>query len=415
MGHLQAMERNEMNTFRRLLGIALVFGMLTAAGIAAAEPLHLYLTYSDDPVTTIDINLCIKEIVPEVNVYIDTVSRNGEKEQYAQCVKAAYRQTMLEIYDRRAMYIAPLKGLKPGTVYYFMAGDDKYGYSKERSFRTLPGGDAPIQFIAGGDMGISPRTIKLLKLAGAKEPDFAVIGGDIPYSNALFAEYHDWEEWFENWDRFMNKQDGRMVPIVAAIGNHEVNRYVSDNPALRSPDFFSLFGQQGNGTYFSLRFSDDVVFFVLDSGHIAPHDGAQAAWLDQEFQKYQNVKYKFATYHVPLYPSHRPYDGQPSENGRKFWGPLFDKYGLTVGFEQHDHTFKRSKPLKANEVVEKGTVYVGDGAFGVDPREVDPQPRWYNEKEGQYAHFWFVEVEHEKVSLKAIAETGVTIDAFTLP
>ena len=54
-------------------------------------------------------------------------------------------------------------------------------------------------------------------------------------------------------------------------------------------------------------------------------------------------------------------------------------------------------------------------AFGVDPREVDPQPRWYNEKEGTIAHFWMVDVLPDSVSLKAIDENGVMVDAFTLP
>jgi len=60
-------------------------------------------------------------------------------------------------------------------------------------------------------------------------------------------------------------------------------------------------------------------------------------------------------------------------------------------------------------------VHVGDGAFGADPRETDPKPRWYNEKEGAIAHFWVVDVRPDGLSLKAIDEDGVTVDAFTLP
>jgi hypothetical protein len=397
-----------------VLGLVAV-SVLAAMGWAAAEPLHTYLTYSDDPTTSIDINLFIKDKVPGVAVYFDTVPRNGDKGQYAHHVMAPYHQTILEILDGRALYVADLKDLKPGATYYFVAGEEKYGYTKERLFRTLPGGKAPLRFVNGGDMGTYPRTEKLLKLAGKQDPDFAVIGGDIPYSNGLLAEYGDWTQWFVNWDKYMVGSDGRMIPIVTAIGNHEVNDYETDNQELRSPDYLSLFGRQGKAAYYSRRFSDNMVFFLLDSGHLNPHAGVQTTWLEQELEKYRDVKYKFAAYHVPLYPTHRPYDGEGSKNGRTYWGPLFDKYGLTVGFEHHDHVFKRSKPLKGNQVVEKGTVYVGDGAFGVDPRETDPQPRWYNEKEGTIAHFWVVDVRSDGLSLKAIDEDGVTVDAFTLP
>lgn len=36
---------------------------------------------------------------------------------------------------------------------------------------------------------------------------------------------------------------------------------------------------------------------------------------------------------------------------------------MTV-FENHVHSFKRTKPLKSNQPAENGTVYVGDGAYG---------------------------------------------------
>ncbi len=68
-------------------------------------------------------------------------------------------------------------------------------------------------------------------------------------------------------------------------------------------------------------------------------------------------------------------------------------------------------------MVEKGqgTIYVGDGTFGVDPRTVDPEPRWYNEKEGSIAHFWVVDIKPDGLSLTAIDEDGVTVDALALP
>ncbi|HPO12821.1 MAG TPA: metallophosphoesterase family protein [Candidatus Hydrogenedentes bacterium] len=399
---------------RRFVVTAAIFCVLAVMGGGAAEPLHTYLTYSDDPTTSIDINVFIERKVPKVTLFYDTESRKGEQAKYAQQMDLPYIQTMLEILDGRACYVAALKNLKPNTLYYFVVGDEKYGYTVERSFRTLPGGNAPLRFINGGDMGVSRRTEKLLKLAGEQDPDFGIIGGDIPYSNGWLGEYKDWERWFKNWDKYMVGRDGRMIPIVTAVGNHEVNHYETDRLEIKSPDYLSLFGRQGSATYHSRRFSDDVVFFVLDSGHLAPQDGAQAEWLAQELEKYRDVKYKFACYHVPLYPTHRPYDGGGSELERKCWGPLFDKYCLTVSFEAHDHVFKRSKPLKGNQVVENGTVYVGDGTFGVDPREVDPTPRWYNEKEGSYAHFWLVNVRPEGVALKAIDEDGNEVDAFTL-
>ena len=50
---------------------------------------------------------------------------------------------MMELSDRRTLYVGALTGLQPGTTYYFVAGEAINGMSRERSFRTLPGGDAP--------------------------------------------------------------------------------------------------------------------------------------------------------------------------------------------------------------------------------------------------------------------------------
>ena len=62
---------------------------------------------------------------------------------------------------------------------------------------------------------------------------------------------------------------------------------------------------------------------------------------------------------------------------------LFDRYHLGVVFEHPDYALKRTKPIKAGEIDESSTVYVGDGCFGCQPRwvrtprRVGPSRRWY--------------------------------------
>jgi hypothetical protein len=125
--------------------------------------------------------------------------------------------------------------------------------------------------------------------------------------------------------------------------------------------------------------------------------------------------HQFAAYHVPLYPAHRPFDGDLSVRGRMYWAPLFDAYTLDSAFEHHDHVFKRSKPIRGGRISEGGTVYVGDGCFGHETRSVDPHPRWYNEKEKSVRHFWVVDVSRDELRFEAIDMSGRTIDSFSLP
>ncbi|GMU91044.1 MAG: hypothetical protein AMXMBFR4_01020 [Candidatus Hydrogenedentota bacterium] len=390
-----------------------LFAVLAAVS-APAEPSHIYLTYSGAPERSIDINVILPDRVESADVYYDTVSRGGNTGAYKYRAKAEYHKAVMQISDRRTLYVAALKNLEPGKTYYFVAGEQKYGMSKERRFRTLAGGDEPFRFVSGGDMGADGLVIPLLKLAGKQDPDFGVIGGDLAYVNGLLGDFATWDKWLKNWDELMVTSDGRMVPIMTAIGNHETNQYQSDNLELRAPWYIGLFGRQGDNLFYSRQFGNLAAFFVLDSGHLVPHNGAQTEWLKAQLEKHKDVKYKFAVYHVPLYPAHRPFDGAGSALGRTHWGPLFDQYGLTVAFENHDHVFKRSKPLKGNQVAEGGTVYVGDGCFGRGPRTIDPQPRWYNEKEKSAAHFWVVNVSKSGLEFKAIDDKGATIDQFSL-
>ncbi|MDZ4860331.1 MAG: metallophosphoesterase family protein [Candidatus Hydrogenedentes bacterium] len=396
--------------------VVIVIALLVVSS-ANAEPLHVYLTYSGAPETSIDINILQrdKSKIESVDVHYDTEARGTDPAAYKHHVKADYVQTTMELSDRRSLYVARITGLKPGTVYHFIAGEAIYGLSRERKFRTLPGGDKPFRIVNGGDMGIDGKVIPLLTLAGKQDPDFGLIGGDIAYVNGLLGSFAMWDTWLNNWDQLMVATDGRMIPITTAIGNHETNRYESERNDMRAPWYTGLFGRQGENIYYSRQFGENLVVFFLDSGHLAPHGGAQTEWLKSEMAKFQGVKYKFAAYHVPLYPAHRPTEGGGSVEGRTHWLPVFDQYGLTAGLEHHDHVFKRSKMLKGDKVVKKdGIVYIGDGCFGRGTRTIDAQPRWYNAVELADEHFWVIDVSKRNIKFRAVNDEGKEIDSFVL-
>lgn len=404
-----------MIKIRKLLLLAVVASLIAIVPLAVAEPSHVYLTYSGAPETTIDVNVILPERASDVVVYYDTEPRDGNKDKYAHQVKAPHVQTLMELSDERAMHVGVLSGLEPGKTYYFVAGQEEFGYTKERKFRTLPGGTNPVRFVNGGDMGVDGLVIPLLTHAGKADPDFGLIGGDIAYVNGLLGEFAKWDKWLDNWDKHMVTTDGRMIPIVTAIGNHETNDYRGDDYAITAPWYTSLFGRQGENIYYTRKVGDNLVLFLLDSGHVVPHGGAQAEWLKRELEAHQNVQYKFAAYHVPLYPAHRDFEGAGSKLGREHWGPLFDQYGLTVGLEHHDHVFKRTKPIVGGQVNDNGTVYIGDGCFGRPARTVEPALRWYNEKQLAMAHFWIVDVSASGLKFEAINHKGESIDSFELP
>jgi hypothetical protein len=137
--------------------------------------------------------------------------------------------------------------------------------------------------------------------------------------------------------------------------------------------------------------------------------------MNRNFGKYNDSPWKFAAYHVPLYPTHRKYELTGSVLGRKHWQPLFDKFNFQANFEHHDHTLKRTKPIRGNQIAAKGqgTTYFGDGCWGKGARSADAS-RWYVEKAMGVQHFWLVEVGEHQTDFTGISIKGEILDQHTL-
>ncbi|MEC8932606.1 MAG: hypothetical protein VYB08_14380, partial [Candidatus Latescibacterota bacterium] len=79
-----------------------------------------------------------------------------------------------------------------------------------------------MRFIVGGDMGIDEHARQLQSVAAAQDPQFALLGGDLDYSNGNWDHADRWDRWLNHWDSLMVTSTGDQIPIVSAIGNHEV-------------------------------------------------------------------------------------------------------------------------------------------------------------------------------------------------
>lgn len=376
---------------------------------ADEAPSHVIFTWQGDTGTTLTVNFqSFTAEAMKPTVFWDTVPREGMVEDYRyQTTGRSFRIPGLE---DRWVYRVELTGLAPGGTVYLSAGSPDGGISREYKVRTLPHDGRPLRFVTGGDMGPSYLTRKLLRESAKVSPDVALIGGDVAYANGQIAAVDKWDAWLRYYEEEMVTPEGFAIPVIIGIGNHEViGGYLGSKD--KAPFFFGFFGQDEN-TYFARKLGANLSLFVLDTGHIAPHDGAQAAWLDAALTEHASVPFTAAIYHVPLYPSHRAYDGSGSARGRQHWGPLFDKHGLTVAFENHDHTHKRTPLLKANAISSEGTLYLGDGCWGRDPRPITQGGRWYLERASSVAHFWAVEVDAKGLSYRAIDARGRVFDTY---
>ena len=393
------------------VALFLWLGSISLAALRADEaPRQLFFTWQGDTGTTLTVTFqtFTAEPIPAA-VYWDTVAREGMVEDYRQQTSGeAFR---IDGLDDRWIYRIELTGLTPGATVFLVAGSPGGGISREYKVRTLPHDARPLRLVTGGDMGPSYLARKLLREAAKTSPDVALVGGDLAYADGDIAKVDRWDALLTYYTEEMVTPEGFAIPVIASIGNHEViGGYSGDKT--KAPFFFGLFGQHPEKTYFARRLGANLAVVVLDTGHIAPHEGEQAAWLDRTLAELADVPFRAALYHVPLYPSHRAYDGRGSVAGREHWGPLFDRHQLTVAFENHDHMHKRTPLLKANAVSRDGTLYIGDGCWGRSPRTLDEAGRWYLETASAVAHFWVVDVDPSGLVYRAVDARGRVFDTY---
>lgn len=261
-------------------------------------------------------------------------------------------------HSPRSLRRVELSGLEPAAEYEFRVG----GFRRVYRFRTMPAQlDGDLSFAVGGDTLHQAEWMERVnRLAMSHDPAFIVWGGDLAYADGEARNIGRWYTWFHVNRRTLIHDDGRVVPVIVGIGNHEVRGgYVyaygdsyeqSDNfRAEIAPFFFGLFAFPGQPGYGSLRFGDYLHLSLPDSDHANPIDGVQARWLEADLAATaaDGVRHIIPVYHVPAYPSVRSFENLISQRVREHWAPLFEAHGVRVAFEHHDHAYKRTPAIRA--------------------------------------------------------------------
>ncbi len=433
----------------------------------AFEPRHTYLTWLGEETNNhITVNVHTDKVSSQLELrYMPIESPNLEKERKIKniLIGKAHSKTRKHkflttyqierifqkpsrFFNQRFLYCFNVSRLKAGQTYVFTVGNPKIGFSCLKKFKTPAENNQFYRFVEGGDLENPQKAQKLLKLAALYSPTAFLLGGDYP--SLIFAKknYPVWDTWLDIVEKELVTPDGCLIPLILAIGNHEITLQKTcqkKNPLkLFAPFYFKFFPQEKEAkqSFFIKKFSSNLVFFVLDSGHFHSAVDEQRAWLHENLKKYQNCKYKFALYHVPIYPSVRFLENswaykllfylaklrgeekkvltllsKESFLQKKYWLPLFDKYNLTAAFEHHDGALKRTKPLKHDKINLKGTVYFGDGALS-PINQIFPIQAFFNrhfaKTSGYVQFFWLVDIFPNKIVYKAISDKGKVLDVF---
>jgi len=355
---------------------------IPAEPVEITEPAGIILTWQQDPTTTmtIDWHTIPDDAAEPVLRYKQIGTEQWEEVEASQHAFP---------YSDRTIHRVELTGLHPGSSYRFRMGE----FNRKYKFNTMPThiDDQPVRFAAGGDVRHSQEMMERTNRAVMDyDPDFIAWGGDLAYCN---GEEENVYRWYEFLDAMMNTlitEEGRVVPVIVSIGNHEGTGYTHRMPeeyeetdewrARKYPYFFSLFAFPGQPGYNVLDFGNYMSFVILDSKHANEPGGVQADWLDQVLAERGDVTHIFPLYHVPGYASVKGLNYREEQiEVREYFYPRFEEHGIRVAFENHDHAYKRTPPMRGMEVVDEGegVVYIGDGAWGVSTRDhvyhVDPE------------------------------------------
>jgi acid phosphatase type 7 len=374
------------------------------------DPRVVYLSWLQDPDTTMAVQWITEgDQDPHDDLFYQEVMDPNEHNRGWQIETGKHYPLPGE--GRYLLHRVELIHLKPHAAYWFKIGIN----GKQYKFRTMPAVlDAPIRFVVGGDMyqGDIRNVIDTNRMAAKYNPDFALAGGDLAYAvtntNFKAEGVARWITWLEAWKQSMITNDGRMIPLLAAIGNHDVEGRFGQTPA-QAPIFYLLFRGAGQAGYEVVDFGSYLSLFILDTGHTTSIP-SQALWLANELGRREAVTHKMAMYHVPAYPSRRDFHNSYSAAIRKYWVPLFEKFHLDVAFEHHDHDYKRTHPLLKGHVDAMGVIYMGDGAWGVAKPRKPRKSLYYLARSAPVRHFIGVTLQNESRRMQAISSKGELID-----
>jgi len=392
------------------------------------HPDHIVLNLTEDPSTSMSVTWRTEAAIQKgfAEIAIATAApkfwRNAKSHNAETEILDATH--VLQAGGTASYHTVTFKDLIPDTLYAYRVGDGVH-WSEWFQFRTASDENKPFSFLYVGDAqnNILDLWARLIREGFRKAPDagFMLHAGDLV--NDAHSE-QEWHEWFLAGG-FIHS----MVPGISTPGNHEYRPRTEEEAARNIRSLSVQWRPQFNLPLNGLPDHEETVYYVdYEDARIISLDsnqppGEQTAWLEKVLKENPR-KWTIVTYHHPLYSASERRDNAEL---REAWKPLFDKYGVDLALQGHDHSYARgrSRPYGEN-VVEglnkrdyTGTVYVvsvsGGKMYNLEP------DRWHafegveqdrNAENTQL--FQVVSIDGDRLSYESYTATGELYDAFDL-
>ena len=320
-------------------------------------------------------------------------------------------------------YRANLQGLKPETHYLYRVGDGK-NWGEWFEFRTASDQPKKFRFLYVGDAqnDIKSRWSRVIRAAYAKAPKSAFI---IHAGDLVASGYRDdlWGEWYDSMEFI-----AATVPSLPVVGNHELEKPAGAPKSLALPAIWKQeFAYPLNGPdlpdnesyyfdYQGVRFLSLNVNILEDEKNFDANRPAieqMVAWVDKTLKGNPN-RWTIVTQHQGMYSMA---EKRNYVKMREMLLPTYEKYGVDLVLQGHDHLYARSRKIAGGKVVAadaSGIVYV-ISVSGPKMYEVTPTFEPLMAKVIPHTQmFQTVDVDQDKLVLRAFSSEGEQLDGFQL-
>ena len=392
--------------------------------IPSKDPDRIILTFNGNPSTKRAVTWRTDSSVKKAEAQIAVAGLNSDFVDEASTYTANTEEFDLGLYKSNKSLIVNyhsvvFENLKPNTLYAYRVGFAE-NWSEWIQFKTANDTYSPTQFVYFGDAqnDILNHWSRVIRMAYKTAPDasFVIHAGDLVDSA---HKDNEWAQWFKAGG-FIHSQ-WTAIPVV---GNHEFQRFdgyegtlprrlsIQWRPQFTLPVEENL-DEKLHETVYSVEYQDILVLVLNSTGHLEE----QTEYIREKLTN-SDAKWKIVTNHHSVFS---PAEGRDFEYARKVWKPMFEKYGVDLVLNGHDHTYARGHtPVKSQNVNESGifkTLYVtsvsGPKQYKIDKvkiknYEVDG---YKSDKMGEETQFFqVINIDNNKLTYSAYTTLGDLYD-----
>tara|TARA_B100001173_G_scaffold311778_1_gene330169 strand:+ start:1278 stop:2630 length:1353 start_codon:yes stop_codon:yes gene_type:complete len=392
--------------------------------IPSKDPDRIILTFNGDPETKRAVTWRTDSSVKKAKAQIAVSAVNSSFVKEAVTYFANTEEFDLGIYKSNKSLIVNyhsvvFENLNPNTLYVYRVGNDE-NWSEWIQFKTANVNYSPTQFVYFGDAqnDILNHWSRVIRMAYQTAPNasFVIHAGDLVDSA---HKDNEWAQWFKAGG-FIHSQ-WTAIPVV---GNHEFQRfdgYEGSLPRRLSIQWrpqFTLPIEENldsslHETVYSVEYQDILILVLNSTGQLEK----QTDYIKEKLTN-TDAKWKIVTNHHSVFS---PAEGRDFEYARKVWKPMFEKYGVDLVLNGHDHTYARGHtPVKSQNVNELGifkTLYVtsvsGPKQYKVDKEQIKNYGAdgYKSDKIGEQTQFFqVISVEDNKLIYSAYTTLGNLYD-----